>query len=169
MTTNLNYYKLQPDVKSPVYGTKNSACFDVHAYLKQGTTVKINTLYNKSISKYIDQSEELVLRYGDRVLIPTGLIFDIPDGYSVRFHLRSSMAWKQGVILANSEAVIDSDYYNETYIMLMSCCENPVVIKHGDRIAQGELVPVLLYDIVEINDIPSQKTDRVGGIGSTGV
>jgi dUTPase len=42
-------------------------------------------------------------------------------------------------------------------------------IKHGDRIAQGELVPVYPAEFKEIKEAPGKKTDRQGGLGSTGV
>jgi dUTPase len=47
--------------------------------------------------------------------------------------------------------------------------ENGININHGDRIAQGELVEKLTYAIYEMIEQPKQKTDRVGGMGSTGV
>ena len=106
---------------------------------------------------------------GERILVPTGLIFDIPLFYSVRIHARSSISLKMGVIIPNGEGIIDSDYYHQTYVMLYNASADEVIIYHGDRIAQGELVKTLDYDLVETEDIPEQKTNRVGGFGSTGV
>ena len=42
-------------------------------------------------------------------------------------------------------------------------------IANGDRIAQGGLVKKEEYILWEIMEAPTQKTDRVGGLGSTGV
>jgi dUTPase len=53
--------------------------------------------------------------------------------------------------------------------MLYNASADEVVIKNGDRIAQGELVKTYTYSIEETKEIPEQKTDRVGGFGSTGV
>jgi dUTP pyrophosphatase len=106
---------------------------------------------------------------GDRLMVPTGLIFDIPEGYSVRVHARSGLSLKQGLVLANSEGVIDSDYIEELFILVHNISDNGISIAHGDRIAQGELVVREAYTIGEISCHPGQKTDRVGGMGSTGV
>ena len=43
-----------------------------------------------------------------------------------------------------------------------------IVINNNDRIAQGELIKDLSYNIEEISSPPEQKTDREGGFGSTG-
>ena len=106
---------------------------------------------------------------GDRILVPTGLIFDIPTGYSVRIHPRSGLSYKQGLVLANLEAVIDSDYVQETFVLLYNRSEVDHTINNGDRIAQAEMVKREEYILWEIFDAPTQKTDREGGLGSTGV
>ena len=105
---------------------------------------------------------------GERALIPTGLILDIPTGYSVRLHVRSSMALKQGIALANSEGVIDSDYVEPTFVMLYNSSTSTVHILNGERICQGELVSMMDYTLDRIYAKPGSKTDRVGGFGSTG-
>ena len=104
----------------------------------------------------------------ERVMVPTGLILDIPEGYSVRLHSRSGLAWKDGIYLTNCEGVIDSDYVEPVFVMLTSISQSPKHIKHGDRICQAELVEKIYHEFEEINEPPSQKTDRYGGFGSTG-
>jgi dUTP pyrophosphatase len=103
------------------------------------------------------------------MIVPTGLIFDIPEGYSLRIHARSGLSLKQGLVLVNSEAVIDSDFVHETSVLLVNTSNNPISVRHGDRIAQAELVPVLSYDFSEIKKAPKDKTSRKGGLGSTGI
>jgi len=105
----------------------------------------------------------------ERMLIPTGLIADIPIGFSVRLHSRSGLAFKQGVYLTNCEGVIDSDYVDPIFAMVTSISNVPVKIYNGDRICQGELVRCEKYTLDESDEAPSQKTDREGGFGSTGV
>ncbi len=103
------------------------------------------------------------------IAISTGLILDIPVGYSVRIHPRSGLAYKKGITLLNAEGIIDSDYTDELKILLYNTSNMDFIIQHGDRIAQGELVKNLDYVIEECYNAPVQKTDRVGGFGSTGV
>ena len=71
--------------------------------------------------------------------------------------------------MPNGEGIIDSDYYHQTFVMLYNSSADEVRICHGDRIAQGELIKTCDYQILETKDIPERKTNRVGGLGSTGV
>ena len=109
----------------------------------------------------------LILPPGDRVLIPTQLIFDIPDGWSMRLHMRSGLAVKGGLILSNSEGVIDSDYTHQLMVPVTNTSAIGIKINHGDRICQGELVPVYRSNFSSCAK-PESKTSRTGGFGSTG-
>ena len=53
--------------------------------------------------------------------------------------------------------------------MLHNITDNMLTICNGDRVAQAELVRVEEYDVVETPIRPAQKTERAGGLGSTGV
>jgi dUTP pyrophosphatase len=117
----------------------------------------------------VSSTQHLLLRPGHRYLIPTNLILDIPEGFSVRIHPRSGLALKQGLTLINCEGVIDSDYVEPIYITLLNLSDSPVEISDGDRVAQAELVRSETYEIEEVNTPPARKTSRVGGFGSTGV
>jgi dUTP pyrophosphatase len=165
----LKIFKTNNKASLPVFSTKDSACFDVSACLTFGTSVKVYG-QNLNITKQVSQEkEELVLLPGDRASVPTGLILDIPRGYSVRIHSRSGLSFKNGIILSNCEGIIDSDYVQELMILLTNVGSSSFTIKHGDRIAQAELVKSLDYRIIECYNVPTQKTDRNGGFGSTGV
>lgn len=163
----LKYFVIDKNHTAPKFATKNSACFDLSACIA-GRKLKFYTRMNESFecSEIIDSIE---IPAEMRVLIPTGLILDIPDGYSVRIHARSGLSLKQGLVLANSEGIIDSDYTDELMIMIKNDSLQRVKINHGDRIAQGELVKSIDYSIEECYNRPTQKSDRNGGFGSTGV
>jgi len=126
-----------------------------------------DAVLNQKCHRPLDDTFTLAINPSERVLVPTGIIFDIPDGYSVRIHIRSSIALKLGLNLANGEAVIDSDYVQESFVMLQNTTNHQIEIQKGERIAQAELVwnqPVAL----ELVERPHQKTNRTGGFGSTG-
>jgi len=163
----LKYYKLYPNAIVPKFATQDSACFDLSACLS-GRKIKFYSRMNESfISEERIDGFEIPAEM--RVLIPTGLVLDIPTGYSVRIHARSGLSLKQGLVLANSEGIIDSDYTDELMIMIKNDSLQRIKINHGDRIAQGELVKSLDYTLEECYNRPTQKTDRNGGFGSTGV
>tara|TARA_R110000824_G_scaffold55277_2_gene152442 strand:- start:1277 stop:1807 length:531 start_codon:yes stop_codon:yes gene_type:complete len=173
----LKYYKMNGGVQEPHLATEGAACFDIHAHLKKSDSVTVYEMGNNKTTiktegyKEQERQEEVRIRIrpGDRVLVPTGLILDIPEGHSVRLHTRSSISLKKGLIMPNGEGIIDSDYYHQTFVMLYNASADEVLIKNGERIAQGELVKTLTYIIEETKDVPEQKTNRVGGFGSTGV
>lgn len=174
MSIKLKFYKLKEDVILPEKATKSSACFDVRTYFGSGRRFfKVYDKYNKEQAYMAFQLSDgeavhTILNPGDRALIPTGLVLDIPEGHSVRVHPRSGTSLKLGLGLTNSEGVIDEDYTKELFISVINFSESQVTINHGERIAQIELVKTLEYSLEETLQEITEKTNRVGGFGSTG-
>lgn len=164
----LNVYKTHPNIVLPKFATKQSACFDI-AFQAEGKYEYTGYNMNNAPFSRPLSTGTIRLMPGDRILVPTGLIFDIPKGYSLRIHPRSGLSYKQGLVLANLEAVIDSDYIQETFIILTNTTQVDQTISNGDRIAQAEMIKSEEYVLWEIFEAPTQKTDRIGGLGSTGV
>jgi dUTP pyrophosphatase len=173
-TVPLKYHKLYADVADLNFATQQSACADVRAYF--GTYERMFKVYNNknvemqymAFQMFTGDTFHTVLNPGDRAMIPTGIVLDIPKGYSVRVHPRSGMSIKQGVSLCNSQGIIDSDYVEQFYITVINFSDTKVRIDHGDRIAQLELVQHPAYSIEMTPDRPERKTERAGGFGSTG-
>lgn len=166
----LGYYKINEDVKDPVVATTSSACFDLHAYVPHGTEVVAYTTHNEKYNQTVlnVDSGMITIAPGERVLVPTGLILDIPPMCSVRLHARSGLSLKQGLVLANAEGVIDEDYVDPVFVMVTNISQVSANIKNGERIAQAELVYQPNYALLPIGEAPKQKTNRDGGFGSTG-
>ena len=171
--TILKFYKVYPDVTGPRFGTSQSACFDLHAHF----TTKDVTVYdaNNDVLQVTpvpgvtsDGRRGIHIHPGARALIPTGLIFDTPEGYSVRLFSRSSVGIRRGLKVVHGVGVFDSDYFGEALIPLHNITNETLVVGHGERIAQAELVELPKYDLIETDVEPAQTTDRVGGFGSTG-
>lgn len=165
--TTLKFWRVHPDVKLPKHQTEGSACFDLSFQGHGKFKVTGFNRMNKPVERILQGS--MTISPGDRMMVPTGLVMDIPKGYSVRLHARSGTSLKQGLVLANAEGVIDSDYVEEVYILIHNISENAQTINFGDRVAQGELVKNEVYDIEESASRPSVKSSRAGGMGSTGV
>ena len=172
--TSLKFYKTNEQAQLPVFATKQSACFDLYANLiVDGTVQYYGAIQTKELPRKVSfdinsNRNFIQLNNMERMLIPTGLIADIPGGFSVRLHSRSGLAFKHGVYLANCEGIIDSDYVDPIYAMVTSISNVPTRIYDGDRICQGELVRCEKYTLDESDEAPTQKTDREGGFGSTG-
>ena len=170
----LKFFKLNDTVQLPEFATKQSACFDIHANLVEGEVIQYyqaiaTKQLPRKVSFDINSSRSFIqLNDSERMLIPTGLIADIPVGFSIRLHSRSGLAFKQGVYLTNCEGIIDSDYVDPIFAMVTSISNVPVRIYDGDRVCQGELVRCEKYTLDESDEPPAQKTNRDGGFGSTG-
>lgn len=116
----------------------------------------------------IESAIDDVITPGETKLIPTGLKAYMGENEWMGIYIRSSIAVKYGIILSNSVAVIDSDYYNnpdnEGHLMLpiRNVSGMPYTVKKGDRIAQG-----IFHQYYKV-DGDSADGSRTGGIGSTG-
>lgn len=170
----LKFYKLYPDVEAPGFATCGSACFDLRAHLRGTPAVQAWDPDNKIISLPVvfglnNGPISVVIPPLHRISIPTGIIFDIPEGHSVRVHARSGLALKQGLVMVNAEGIVDSDYVEESRLLMQNLSAVPITVNHGDRVAQAELIKDLEYSLDEVSERPAQKTTRAGGFGSTGV
>lgn len=104
---------------------------------------------------------------GKYAMIPTGLFFEIPEGYEVQIRPRSGLAAKNGVTVLNTPGTIDSDYRGEIKVILINLGEKDFIINSGDRIAQMIIAPVTQASF-EIADSLSDTDRGTGGFGSTG-
>lgn len=164
----LSIFKTHPGVTLPKFQTEQSACFDL-AFSGKGKTVYKGYNMNNATFERTLHNGNIFITPGDRIMVPTGLILDIPKGYSVRVHPRSGLSLKQGLVLINSEGVIDSDYVEELFLLMVNTSANGQWINEGDRLCQAELTKLETYDIMETMTRPRSKTDRIGGLGSTGM
>lgn len=170
-TAKLGVYLIHPLSMIPHYGSEQASCFDIHACWNEGQKIKYyNGFSDDTDGKHIEAEETISLPSQSRALIPTGLIFDIPEGFSVRLHPRSGKAVKEGLSLINCTGVIDSDYILECFIPVVNLSQRDLNIKWGERIAQGELRqdgPKVTFE--KLDAPPTDKSDRTGGFGSTGL
>lgn len=164
----LRVYRIEDAANMPAYGTQGSACFDISACLIPGKTIKGYKPDNTKCEFTINDDWSTFIPAGYRMLVPTGLIFDLMQHQSLRLHPRSSVAIKRGLMLPNSQGIVDSDYFHETFIPFINVSDMDEKIRHGDRLAQGEIVRSHQVGFREVFQSPAQKTDRLGGIGSTG-
>ena len=105
---------------------------------------------------------------GTSALIPTGLYFEIPEGYEIQVRPRSGLAFKNGVTVLNTPGTIDSDYRGELKVLLINLGGEDFTVSNGDRIAQIVVSPVTIGSFLSVTSI--SETDRgQGGFGSTGV
>jgi dUTP pyrophosphatase len=133
------------DQPLPAYQTEHAAGMDLHANLKKKVSL-----------------EPL-----ERVLVPTGLYMELPEGYEAQVRPRSGLAYKHGITVLNSPGTIDADYRGEVKVLLVNLSNQPFTIQHGDRIAQM-IVAAHAQVSWEETGLLSDTRRGEGGYGSTG-
>ncbi len=118
------------------------------------------------IRAFLPDGEVKIARFS-RALIPTGLRFEIPEGFEIQVRSRSGLAAKNGVVVLNSPGTIDSDYRGEIKVILANFGEEDFVVKNGERIAQIVLARTEKADFVRA-DFLEESERGSGGFGSTG-
>ncbi len=137
--------KLREDAVLPRYMTELAAGMDICALV----------------------DEEMLLKPGERCLVPTGLAFSIPAGFEIQVRPRSGLAIKHGIALVNSPGTIDADYRGEVRIIMINHGDDEFVIQSGDRIAQLVVAPVCQAVLEEVDEL-DDTARGAGGFGHTG-
>ena len=134
------------DNNLPAYETASSAGMDLRAYLPEGP---------------------ITLKPMQRMLIPTGLFMEIPEGYEGQVRPRSGLAIKSGITVLNTPGTIDADYRGEVKIILINLSDTDFTINSGDRIAQIIFARCEQMEVVNVETL--SETERgAGGFGHTG-
>jgi len=147
-------------------------------------TPKIDIKYSKQLKEYntpsyayetdsgfdLYSTSEVEIDGFGRALVPTGLHFDIPDGYEIQVRSKSGLAIKQGLMVLNSPGTVDQGYTGEIKVIIFNFNNEPQTIKKGDKVAQAVICPVAQGKDVELIRVEEiQAKDRnANGFGSTG-
>jgi dUTP pyrophosphatase len=135
-----------PGAKIPEYQSPGASGADIYALLEEDITIKA----------------------GETVLIPTGISLEIPEGYEAQIRPRSGLAINHGITLLNTPGTIDSDYRGEIKIIMTNLGKKDFVVTSGMRIAQMVFNKVHRGDFIESSELT--RTDRNdGGFGHSGV
>ena len=129
----------------PKYMTEGSAGMDVHAEI----------------------SENIIIKPLERVLVPTGLKVEIPQGFEIQVRPRSGLAIKHGITLLNTPGTIDSDFRGEIKVIMINLSNEEFIVKPQERI--GQLILNKVYKCVwkETEELEESKRG-FGGFGHTG-
>lgn len=177
----VRWQKLYEDVLIPERGTALSAGYDLRAYLSgspvqfsHGNEDYLGPPYPRSanfdiqLEPWTKTRVRVALEPGQRVIIPTGLRVELPEGWVMDVRPRSGTSFKKGLEVVNAPGTIDPDYRGEVGVILKNGGVEPVTIEHGERIAQVLFFRVEHPEFTETDAL--NETERsLGGFGSTGV
>ncbi len=139
-----------PALPLPAYETEGAAGMDLRASLHPD-----------------DRSDGIKLPSLGRALVPTGLTMAIPEGFEGQVRPRSGLAARHGITLTNAPGTIDADYRGEVMVLMINLGPETFVIRHGERIAQLVIAPVVQAVLTKAETLPETARSS-GGFGSTG-
>ena len=110
----------------------------------------------------------MVLKPGERTLVPTGMAMALPAGYEAQIRPRSGLAYKHGITCLNTPGTIDADYRGEVKVLLINHGDEAFTINRSERIAQMVIAPITQPEFERVTEL-SDTARGAGGFGSTGV
>jgi len=143
----LKYKKLHPDAKDPFYNYPSDSGFDLYS------------------------TETVHLPSFGRALVPTGLSFDIKDGYEIQVRSKSGLAINQGLMVLNSPGTVDNGYTGEIKVIIFNTNNFAYTIEKGTKVGQAVLCPVVNGKWVDLQETIQEinKDRNANGFGSTGI
>jgi dUTP pyrophosphatase len=143
----LPYQILHPDAVHPKYNYGSDSGFDLHSV------------------------EDIVIPPFGRALVPSGLSFDIKDGFEIQVRTKSGLAINQGLMVLNSPGTVDNGYTGEVKGIIFNTNPTEVKIPKGMKFGQAVVCPVVngaWVDLNQVNQI-NKKERGANGFGSTGL
>ena len=143
----LPYQILHPDAIHPKYNYGSDSGFDLHSV------------------------EDIVIPPFGRALVPSGLCFDIKDGFEIQVRTKSGLAINQGLMVLNSPGTVDNGYTGEVKGIIFNTNPTEVKIPKGMKFGQAVVCPVVNGTWVELNQVEqiNKKERGSNGFGSTGI
>lgn len=143
----ISYKKLSVDTMTPQYAYNMDSGFDLYS------------------------TEDIVLPPFGRALVPTGLSFDLPQGYEMQVRTKSGLAINQGLMVLNSPGTVDRGYQGEIKVIVLNVNNHELIIPKGMKVAQGVICPVLCGNDVLFDEVNEFEAKERGdnGFGSTGI
>jgi len=137
---------------NPIWAKEGDSGFDLRAALPNG-------------------EKEVILQPFERMLIPTGLYFELPMGYELQIRPRSGHSFKTGLMAILG--TVDTGYRGGDKVIMVNLNKEPQKIEQGERIAQGVVATRVstefgkLTELKSVNELSNSERGS-GGFGSTG-
>jgi len=143
----IHFKKLNENTKSPSYAYDLDSGFDLYS------------------------TDKFIIPAFGRALIPTGLSFDLPEGYEIQVRTKSGLATNLGLIVLNSPGTVDRGYLGEIKVPVFNANNSVIIVEKGMKVAQAVLCPVVCGKFVRFEESDNLGTSDRGdkGFGSTGI
>ena len=140
-------------------------------YVNDGNNKNPEYAYKSDSGFDLRAVDDIWVQANDRKLIPTGLKFDIPDGFEIQVRSKSGLALNHGLMVLNSPGTVDSGYQGEIKVIMFNTTNQRIKIEKGQKIAQAVVCPVVngrWIDLIKVDVLP-EKDRNDNGFGSTGL
>ena len=141
--------RITESAKLPTKAHDSDACYDLYLDAPQTGEVGVMLFPHETIK------------------MPSGIKTEIPKGYFAAVFPRSGLGINKNIVLANGTGITDCDYRGEWVIALTNNSNFTWTLKHGDRVAQFAILPVIESTLVETDELSDTERGE-GGLGSTG-
>jgi dUTP pyrophosphatase len=140
-------------------------------YINDSENLNPDYAYKSDSGFDLRSTSDVWIHANDRNIVPTGLSFDIPEGYEIQVRSKSGLALNQGLMVLNSPGTVDSGYQGEIKVIMFNTTNQKVKIEKGQKVAQAVLCPVVSgkwVDLIKVENI-NDKDRNSNGFGSTGL
>jgi dUTP pyrophosphatase len=125
------------------------------------------TLFSAGMDLRANIDEPVLIQPLSRMLVPTGLFIELPEGYEAQIRPRSGLALKHGITVLNTPGTIDADYRGEIKVILVNLSDVPYLLQDGERICQMVVARHAVVEWVPV-EVLSESSRGEGGFGHTG-
>lgn len=125
------------------------------------------TEYSAGMDLRANLDSSIVLKPLERVLVPTGVHIELPEGHEAQIRPRSGLATKKGITVLNTPGTIDADYRGEIKVILVNLSNEDFVIEDGERICQMVVCQYTKISLLQV-EVLNETVRGTGGFGHTG-
>lgn len=173
-------YKLHDEELSNELGFDISEFNDDNQFFGDGKiTVKFVSNNDKTLHYVYDSdsgfdlysNEEVVIPPFGRVLIPTGVFFDLPQDFEIQVRSKSGLAINQGLMVLNSPGTVDEGYTGEIKVIIFNTNNSEFTITKGMKVAQAVVARAITgrwVNLIQVDKIEDKDRGNKG-FGSTGI
>lgn len=126
-----------------------------------------STVHSAGMDLRADLEKSITLKPMERMLIPTGLYIELPEGFEAQIRPRSGLALKRGISVLNTPGTIDADYRGEIGVIVVNLSAEECLIDPGERICQMVINKYEKISWSEVDQLVHSERGS-GGFGHTG-
>jgi dUTP pyrophosphatase len=161
MSKIVKFKKLHPGALLPTYACPGDSGMDLYACF--------DNKFKDWDSKCLKEDYFINVLPGERILIPTELSVELPEGYEAQVRSKSGLALKKGIVVLNSPGTVDEAYRGPLGVILINTdASYSFSVKNYTKVAQLVIKPIEQFEIVEVDELNDTVRGK-DGFGHSGL